>query len=78
MHDEPERNLGEQPVAALMAQHAMKTHDVVAASETQMTHKMMSRALKGRRLTSNAKRKVLQAFNRAADTSYALADLFNY
>lgn len=78
MHDGTERNLGEQPLAQLMTQHALTPHDLVAASDTQMTHKMVSRALKGRRLTSNSKQKVLQALNRAADSSYKLTDLFNY
>ena len=78
MPDRLERNLGEQPLAGLMSQHGLKPRDVVAASETQMTHKMVSRAVKGRWLTPHARQKVLKAFNAAADASYSLRDLFNY
>ncbi len=75
---EIERNLGEQPIARIMAGHDLKAHDLVARSTDQITHKMVSRACKGRRLTSNAKLKVCHALNRAADKTYALQDLFNY
>ena len=75
---ERERNLGVQPIAALMERHGLSRHDVVAALSEPMTHKMMARACKGRRLTHNTKHKVLRALNAAAGTQYALADLFNY
>jgi len=73
-----ERNLGEQPLARLMAELGLKPHDLVAASEVQITHKMISRALKGRRLTANTAAKVHQAFNAAAGKDFGLADLFDY
>lgn len=78
MRDQVDRNLGEQPLAALMVQHALKPHDVVSASERQMTHKMVTRAMKGRRLTANSKQKVLLAINLATGRSYKMTDLFNY
>ena len=78
MDDDFERNLGEQPVAKLMEKHGLKPHDLVAASPTPMTHKMVSRACKGRWLTPNTRDKVLAALNRAAGQSYTLRDLFNY
>ncbi len=43
-----------------------------------MTHKMVARACKGRRLTLNTQSKVLAALNRAAGKNYSLRDLFNY
>ena len=46
-----ERNLGEQPIAQVMAAHDLKAHDLVQASTEQLTHKMVARACKGRRLT---------------------------
>jgi hypothetical protein len=46
-----ERNLGEQPIARLMREHNLKPHDLVAASPVEMTHKMVARARKGRRLS---------------------------
>ena len=73
-----ERNLGEQPLAALLARHDLKPKDLVVASTAQLTHKMVSRAVKGRRLTPNTMDKVLQALNGASGESYGLADLFNY
>ena len=78
MHSEIERNLGEQPVARIMREHNFKPHDLVAISSVEMTHKMVSRACKGRRLTLNTQSKVLTALNRVTGKNYALRDLFNY
>ncbi|OHB58540.1 MAG: hypothetical protein A2Y07_05040 [Planctomycetes bacterium GWF2_50_10] len=73
-----ERNLGPQPVAVIMGQLNLSGHDLVAASGEQLTHKMVARACKGRRLTAGAQVKVLNALNRASGKSYGLGDLFNY
>ena len=73
-----DRDLGEQPLATLLARLGLKSHDLVAASTEQITHKMVARACKGRRLTSNVQRKVLNALNRATTGTYKLTDLFNY
>ncbi len=73
-----ERDLGEQPVAALLVQHNVTPHDLVAASTEQITHKMVGRACKGRRLTSNVQRKILRALKAASGQDYSLNDLFNY
>jgi hypothetical protein len=78
MNDTPQRNLGPQPIANLMAELKLTPHDLVAASTEQLTHKMVSRAAKGRWLTPNAKAKVLTALNQASGKDYCLADLFNY
>ncbi len=78
MNDRIQRNLGPQPIADIMAELALKPHDLVAASTQQLTHKMVTRACKGRRLTDNTKSKVLKALNLAADKNYTLNDLFNY
>ena len=78
MSEPTERNLGEQPIVKLLAEHELSTHDVVAASTEQITHKMVTKACKGRRLSSNVQCKVRNALNRAAGTEYALTDLFNY
>ena len=78
MNSEMERNLGEQPVARLMREHNLKPHDLVAVSSVEMTHKMVSRACKGRRLTLNTQSRVLAALNRATGKDYSLRDLFNY
>jgi hypothetical protein len=78
MNPDIERNLGEQPLARIMQEHNLKPHDLVATSPEEMTHKMVSRACKGRRLTLNTKSKVLVALNRATGKNYSLSELFNY
>jgi hypothetical protein len=78
MKQEIERNLGVQPIDQLLRNHNLKAHDLVSASTEQITHKMVARACKGRRLTPNAQAKVLRALNQAAGTNYTLRDLYNY
>ena len=78
MSENTERNLGIQPISAVMASHNLKAHDLVVASAEQLTHKMVTRACKGRRLTENTKRKVLNALNLAVEKNYTLSDFFNY
>lgn len=79
MTDQPiDRNLGEQPIASLLTTLGLKSHDLVAASTQHITHKMVARACKGRRLTPNVQHKILDALNRATGTTHTLDDLFNY
>ena len=79
MNGQPlERNLGEQPLSAILEKRELKGHDLVAASAVQLTHKMVARARKGRRLTPNSQQKILNALNRATGESFTLRDLFNY
>ena len=78
MSSEIERNLGEQPIARIMAERGLKPHDLVAASSELITHKMVSRACKGRRLTHNTQDKILRALNTASGNAYTMTDLFNY
>ena len=78
MNDEFERNLGTQPIAEIMERHGLSAHDLVVASEVPMTHKMVARAVKGRRLTRNTQTIVCNALNRATSSSYSISDLFNY
>ncbi len=73
-----ERDLGEQPIARLLAERGWKSHDLVAASTEHITHKMVVRACKGRRLTSNVQGKILRAWNTLAQGRLRVADLFNY
>jgi hypothetical protein len=78
MKEIAERNLGEQPISNLLKDNNLKPHDLVAASTVPMTHKMVSRACKGRWLTPNTQSIVLEALNRASGKSYHIRDLFNY
>ena len=73
-----DRNKGLQPIAQLMAEHQLRSHDLVEASTEQLTHKMVARAVKGRQLTINSKGIVKRAFNRATGKSWTQAQLFNY
>ena len=78
MNEKIERDLGPQPISGILAELNLKPHDLVAASTQQLTHKMVSRACKGRRLTLNTQTKILNALNLAANKNYSLQDLFNY
>jgi hypothetical protein len=78
MNPEIERDLGEQPIAKILAMNGIKAHDLVACSTEQITHKMVNRAVKGRRLTSAVQSKILNALNKASNKGYRLKDLFNY
>ncbi|MFC1576347.1 hypothetical protein ACFL3J_01605 [Candidatus Omnitrophota bacterium] len=73
-----ERNLGEQPIAKIMVASGLKPHDLVTHSDEQLTHKMVTRAMKGRRLTPHAQLKVRNALNNAIGKNYSLKDLFTY
>lgn len=73
-----DRDLGDQPITKIMALNGLKAHDLVACSAEQITHKMVSRAMKGRRLTPAVQSKILNALNKASKKSYLLKDLFNY
>lgn len=73
-----ERNLGPQPLLEIMSQSSLKPHDLVVASSEHLNHKMVSRGCKGRRLTENVQRKILNALNGATGENYQLKDLFNY
>jgi len=77
-NDEVERNLGAQPIAELMAQLGLSNHDLVVKSNGRVTHKMVARACKGRRLTRHSQQLVLDALNAAAAAAYRAGDLFTY
>lgn len=73
-----ENDLGLQPLAGIMAEHQLKPNDLVSHSTEQLTHKMVSRAVKGRRLTPKIQYRVLGALNKAVGKEYVLKDIFNY
>lgn len=79
-----ERNLGVQPMDALMTLHAVNNHEVVAASKEPMTHKAVVRARKGRKLTPHMQRRMVTALTSVLkqrgvlETDLALTDVFNY
>ncbi len=73
-----QRDLGEQPLAKLLAEHTLKPHDLVATDPTHLTHKLITRATKGRRLTPHSQKLVLTALNQASDGTYTLSEVFTY
>lgn len=78
MINDNERNLGPQPIADIMRQQQLRAHDLVEASTEQLTHKMVARAVKGRRLTNNTKGIVQRAMSQTTGNVYKLVQLFNY
>jgi hypothetical protein len=78
MEETIERNLGEQPIAKLLQELQLRTHDLVAASDEHITHKMVTKACKGRRLTKNIQNKIVRALNKASHNTYKKDQLFNY
>ena len=75
---EPGYDFGPQPIAEIMAKRKLKPHDLVAASTEQLTHKMVSRACKGRKLSRRVQLKVRNALNMVTEQNYVLKDLFTY
>ena len=73
-----DREQGVQPLAALMQTLQLSASDLVSASPRQLTHKMVSRAVRGRWLTINSRRQVHEAFCLATGTAPHISQLFNY
>jgi len=86
---ENERDLGVQPLDAMMLAWGMGNHDMVEVSTEQLTHKQVQKARSGRRLTLKMMQKVTRAFNvtiwyqlndeeKEAFDEYLHKRLFNY
>jgi hypothetical protein len=72
-------DLGVQPLNALMIQYGLTNHALVAASTEQLSHKVVQKARKGRRLTPKMKTKVLNTLHLALpEKQFAHRNLFNY
>ena len=81
--DKAQREFGPQPLDAILGERGLKNHDLVAVSTEHLTHKMVARGRKGRKLTRNAQKKIATALNTLAARDpeprvYLPADLFNY
>ena len=75
----PAKDLGIQPLDALMTKLGMTNHALVAASTEPLSHKVVQKGRKGRRLTPKAKTKILNALLHAfPEQKFAHRDLFNY
>ena len=84
-----ERDLGKQPLDAMMDAWGMSNNQMVDNSTEQLTHKQIQRARNGRRLTLKMMQKVNRAFNvtiwfqlndeqKEAYFEYMHKHLFNY
>jgi hypothetical protein len=84
MPETPESmTLGVQPLDALMTTHELNNHALVAADVTKgVTHKVVNKARKGRRLTARMQKKLVAALNVCLVAKelpkLKHADLFNY
>ncbi|MBF0569461.1 MAG: hypothetical protein HQL18_01635 [Candidatus Omnitrophica bacterium] len=72
-------DLGPQPIDGLMTRLGLSNADLVRASTLQLSFKVVQKARKGRRLTPNAQKKVLQAIRAVRpEQVFVIGDLFNY
>lgn len=84
MSDTPEKELGTQPLDQKMEELSLSNAALVQAYEGQMSHKMVSKARRGRRITRRMQIKIKEAFNSAAlekdpdFTTLKAESLFNY
>lgn len=78
MKSDIERNLGEQPIERIMLERGLTRSDLVSASNRHITHKMVARACKGRRLTPHSQRLILDTLNQLTNSEHVISDLFNY
>ncbi len=78
MNDEIERNLGPQPFAHILEREGLTPHRLVETNPVAITHKLVGRGAKGRRLTRHSQQLLLEALNKTASRSYALNELFTY
>ncbi len=70
---------GTQPLDQILTGCGLANSDLVKKSLDQLTHKMVAKGRKGRRVTRNIQLKILRALN-ACQTGkeYTLSELFNY
>ena len=71
--------MGIQPLDQLLGILRLQNSVLVSHSKEQLTHKVVAKGRKGRRLTLNAQLKILHALNACQSQAvYQLSDLFNY
>lgn len=83
------RDLGPQPLDRVMERLGLDNHDLVSASTEPLTHKMVQKGRKGRRLTPRIQCRILRALNRVLaerelptnsgdSPRFGIGDLFTY
>jgi len=78
-----ERNLGTQPLDAVLLEMELGNHAVVELCKEGLTHKAMQRARKGRRLTPKMKVRITETLNllmknKGDERQFGVKQLFNY
>lgn len=74
-----QNELGTQPLDGLLVSLNLSNSDLVAASTQQLTHKMVQKGRKGRRISLNIQTKILVALETLRpEQKWTLQDLFNY
>ncbi len=74
-----EMEKGIQPLDEMMTKLNLRSHDLVEKSTEQLSHKVVAKARKGRKLTQKSKFKILDALNACqSHQKFALKDIFNY
>lgn len=71
--------LGIQPLDGIMVRLGFSNSDLVKISTEQLSHKMVQKGRKGRRLTPNIQHKILNALRELKpEDNFAIKDIFNY
>ncbi len=79
MLDSDAMEKGIQPLDNILLDLGLQNSDLVKHSTDQLTHKMVAKGRKGRKLTLNAQNKILRAINASQSKKiYLLSELFNY
>lgn len=66
-----------RPLESLMTQLNLTNHDLVAASTEQLTHKMVAKGRKGKKLTPNIQHKIWSALKTVRpEVAVTLKELF--
>lgn len=72
-------NAGIQPLDSIMSEAELSNHHIVAASGEFLTHKVVQKARKGRKLTRRTQNKILRALNKLSEgRDYQREQIFNY
>jgi hypothetical protein len=69
---------GVQPLDQLIVDAGLRNNDLVKISDNGLTHKQVSKARRGRKITRRMQLKVLSAWNSLIDHESVIDDLFNY
>ena len=70
---------GVQPLDKILNELNLTNHDLVASSTEQISHKMVHKGRKGRRLSRQVQTKILNALNACQNNNaFTLQDIFTY